>query len=115
MALTYTEITLRGVTQDAIEIDSGDGTYILKNALADFDVKHLTAVEALITGPITTWGEALEAYTMPNGMTADVYYAPYIIDVEDANAAFRPAGVNKVVWDRLDDHEDRIVALEPTP
>lgn len=123
MALTYTERTIRGNTQDTILVDGTTDTIVIsKNALTSWDIDKLTKAEARIADGaypgITNMLEALQGYTMPNGATAYDYYTPYLINVEQANASWIPG--SQQVWSQVQDnvaaiadHETRITTLEP--
>lgn len=118
MALTFVTRTIRGVDQDVVVVDdTTDEIVVSKNNLTQWDVDHLTKAEALIASDdaVNNLTEALEAYTMPNTQTAYAYYTPYLINIPEVNAAFRPRGnqFNNDVWDTLQSHEQRITALEP--
>lgn len=123
MSLTTVSVTVRGITQDAVEVVADPQTVILVNGMNGFDKKHLEAIQTSIDGvSINNMTEALAAYTMPNGQTGTVYYDGYILNVTDVNAAFIPdfASYVSTTDGRLDtneaqlaDHEARITALEP--
>lgn len=117
MALTFVERTIRGIDQNVVVVDdTTDEIVISRLNLTSWDVEQMTKAEALIASDeaITTLIEAFQAYTMPNATNAYQYYTPYLINIAEANASYRPHGVNAQVWDQLKSNEARIAALEPT-
>lgn len=112
MAITYTSIDVSGdasVTKDGIDI--GTDEIVLAESLGSFEEKHLEAALA---------ETALADYTMPNGKTADVFFAEYSNALADLQAAFKQnrirSGQVTAISDletTVADHEARITALEP--
>lgn len=72
MALVFTEYTLGTATKDGIDI--GTDEIILADYLSEFDAQHLEAALAVADEE----GKTLADYTMPNGKTADVYFAAFV-------------------------------------
>lgn len=87
MAISYDVVDVNGVNKDVITVDAAAGTVIFKDSLdPQFDFFHLDAIQ---NSAGATFTAKLEAYTMPNGTTADVYYTDFIkvlADVADAHA-----------------------------
>lgn len=125
MAITYTAIDVSGnasVTKQGVDI--GTDEIVLQESLSSFEESHLdaalTAAEAV--------GVTLADYTMPNGKTADVFFAPYANPLATLQSNFkfnrnRNGGYVEAIADiqtvndaqdvTLADHETRITTLEP--
>lgn len=115
MALNFTEFTFDTVTEDAIDIGSDE--IILAQALDKSDRYHLE---------LALDENALSDYTMPNGQTADVYFAVFVRAEADIAAQYKAArlkasgnaaivsiddDVEQLQTD-VADHEARITVLE---
>lgn len=108
MALSFVENTYDTRTVNSIDI--GTDEIIIEGQLTDFDQKHL---EAAI-------GAGLANYTMPNGTTADVYFANFTRTAAEITSQYAQARLKSGVAATLEttetqlaDHEARITALEP--
>lgn len=113
MALTFEAIELRGKVQDVVVVE--EGVVIQKTALTGHDIANLEKAEAKIDGDsITTLKQALEGLTLKNGFNALEHYAAFLVNVEEANAAWRPRGeaFNSRVWAELQETKARLDALE---
>lgn len=127
MAITFTEITLRGVTQEALTIE-GD-VVILRSGLSSWDLEVFKKIDKTIDGStITTLKQAFDAYIMGSGATASAYYANFMVNVVEANATFVDNDVSDIAQTvstltgkvstleaSSSDHEGRIAALEVAP
>jgi len=110
MALTFVDQTFDTRTVSVVAVGSD---WIQESALAEIDKKWLEAALA---------EASLSAYTIPNlGVTADVYFAPFIkttaeLEATFAQARIRSGGSYETIADlsaSVADHEARITALEP--
>ncbi len=108
MALTYVSNTYDTRTENSIDIGSDE--IILEKQLTAFDEKHLEA--AIAAG--------LANYTMPNGTTADVYFAKFTRTAAEITTQYAKARLKTGTATTLEsfetqlaDHETRITALEP--
>ena len=113
MAYTTIQVTINGVAKAAIDV-TGDGTQvIIEETLSDLDKANMDIVSAS-TG--ATFAAKLAATTLSNGITADVLYADFIKVTADLDALYASAQMSLgSLSARIDDHEDRIVALETAP
>lgn len=110
MAITYTAIDVSGnasVTKQGVDI--GTDEIVLQESLSSFEEGHLdaalTAAEAV--------GVTLADYTMPNGKTADVFFAPYSNALADLQATFKRLRIKNDQVGAIGDLEDRVTTLEP--
>jgi hypothetical protein len=105
MAISYSAIDISGdgsVTKDGIDI--GTDEIVLKENLAAFEEVHLEAALA---------ETALADYTMPNGKTADVFFAEYSNALADLQAVFKRNRIKGDQVGAIGDLEDRVTTLEP--
>lgn len=76
MAIIYDQVDFNGVEKDVITVDGTLAGVIFRDSLdPKFDEIHL---EKIIASAGADLSAKLAAYTMPNGTTADVYYADFI-------------------------------------
>lgn len=76
MAISYDQVDFNGVQKDVITVDGALAGVIFRDSLdPKFDEYHL---EKIIASTGADLSAKLAAYTMPNGTTADVYYADFI-------------------------------------
>jgi len=105
MAISYSDIDVVGdgsATKEGIDI--GTDEIVLKENLAAFEERHLELALA---------ESALSDYTMPNGKTADVFFAPYANAIADIQAQTKANTIRTNTNEYISGLEERIVALEP--
>ena len=117
MAVSYSNVTIGGVSKEAIIVDGTGETerVILRDQLSTYDETQMDLISES-TG--ASFFEKMENTTLSNGQTADVQYANFInlTDDLDARASRRGFDAYQADLDQqaiLDDHEARITTLEP--
>lgn len=96
MAITFTEITLQGVTQTALVLK--EDIVILRNGLDKWDLNIFNEIDKLVEG-VTTLFDAFGLYKMLSGHTAYQYYSNHLINLTTANASeyINPNNPHKIV------------------
>lgn len=124
MALVYDDVTIDGVTKQAILFDE-ENSVLLVEWLSAADIANLTIVEAYAGEdlPVTpTLLDKLELATLPNGRKGIDVYGDMLVSVADYSERVNRATINSSTVAAVEalqvtvaDHEERIVVLETAP
>lgn len=112
MAYATIQVTINGVTKNAIDVSGNGVSVILEESLSAYDKKVMNDVS---TEMGATFADKLAAHTMSNGKTAYVVYANFIkVVAEHDTATFKAYAANNGAT-VLVNHETRIDTLEAVP